>query len=185
MGCNSNGSARINSFSLVAYVSGSLGDFLNSLRQELVPGCNLQSHVTLLPPRPLAVPPETALRHICGEAAKTPAFPVALQDVHVFEVTSVIYLSIEQGWSQLQSLHEACNREESFFNEPFRYHPHVTLAQLTDPAIVAGQAELARRRWAEYRGERSFAVEDLCFVQATENLQWVDLALCTLRRVAA
>ncbi len=185
MDCNSNGSGRINSYSLVAYIPGPLGEFLNSLRRELVPACNLQSHVTLLPPRPLAVPSEVALHHICGEAAKTPTFPVGLREVHVFQATSVVYLSIEQGWCQLQDLHAACNREESFFNEPYRYHPHVTLAQLTDPAAVAAQAELARRRWAEYRGERSFAVKDLCFVQATEDLQWVDLALCRLQRVAA
>ena len=53
-------SDRINSFSLVSYIPGPLGEFITNLRQDLVSGCVAQSHVTVLPPRPIEVPIEEA-----------------------------------------------------------------------------------------------------------------------------
>ena len=62
MGFNSNGvlsripaEQRLNVFALVIYIPDPLGRFLDDLRRELVPGCNPHAHVSVLPPRPLAV----------------------------------------------------------------------------------------------------------------------------------
>ena len=42
---------RINSYAVVCYIPGALGEFITRLRESLVPGCTAQSHVTILPPR--------------------------------------------------------------------------------------------------------------------------------------
>ena len=60
MGCDPEQTDRINSFSLVSYIPGRLGDFITRLRQELIEGCVAQSHVTILPPRPLSIDPLSA-----------------------------------------------------------------------------------------------------------------------------
>ena len=46
---------RLNVFALVIYIPGPLGKFLDDLRRELVPSYNPHAHVSVLPPRPLAV----------------------------------------------------------------------------------------------------------------------------------
>src|ERR1035438_9490908 len=46
---------RLNVFALVIYIHDPLGSFLDDLRRQLVPGCNPHAHVSVLPPRPLAV----------------------------------------------------------------------------------------------------------------------------------
>ena len=43
--------------------------------------------------------------------------------------------------------------------------------------------ELARRRWAEYRGPRTFRAERAVFVQNTAGNCWVDLAEYSLGAV--
>src|SRR3974377_478668 len=45
----------LNVFALVIYVPDPLARFLDDLRRELVPHCNPRAHVSVLPPRPLAV----------------------------------------------------------------------------------------------------------------------------------
>ena len=56
-------------YGLVAYINGTLGNFLYNLRQELVPSCRLRSHVSLLPPRLLAGDEQGAKQRI-GEVAE-------------------------------------------------------------------------------------------------------------------
>ena len=50
-GCNGLG---INSYALISYLPEPLAGYLDSLRCELVPRCQARTHVTVLPPRPLA-----------------------------------------------------------------------------------------------------------------------------------
>ena len=61
------------------------------------------------------------------------------------------------------------------FEEPFPYHPHVTLAQGLDPSVVAEMYEFAKRRWQEGTPAHSFAVDRLTFVQNTVENYWIDL----------
>ena len=51
---------RLNVFALVLYVPSPLGIFLDNLRRELAPACNPHAHVSLLPPRSVAVSWEEA-----------------------------------------------------------------------------------------------------------------------------
>ena len=75
MGFNPNGvlsrvpaEQRLNVFALVIYIPDPLGRFLDDLRTELVPGCNPHAHVSVLPPRPLAVDWQVAER--AGEGVR-------------------------------------------------------------------------------------------------------------------
>src|SRR5688572_16676072 len=102
MHCNLNGAERVNSFALVTYLPEPLGSYLNALRVELVPHCNVYTHVTILPPRPLAGSPEAAWERVARGAAGTPAFEIETTQIEIFPYTSVIYLAIGAGARELR-----------------------------------------------------------------------------------
>jgi 2'-5' RNA ligase len=167
----------INSFALISYMPEPLAGFLDSLRCELVPRCQARSHVTVLPPRPLACGlPETAWNDLNDALNGIPPFRVDLGSIEVFEDTNVIYLSIGAGYRELEQMHAALNHGPLQFAEPYEYHPHVTLAQQLSKDQVEVAAALARRRWREFPYSHSFTVDRLTFVQNTEENRWADLA---------
>ena len=171
---------RINSFALVSYIPEPLAGFLDRLRQELVPNCFLRAHVTLLPPRPLSSPPEDAWKLITQLAPQFAPFDLALSDVEVFPISDVIYISIREGSQELKRTHDAMNVDALYFQEPFPYHPHVTLAQELKTDELDELVRVARARWAEFRHGKSFRVEQVVFVQNTRRNEWVDLGECRL-----
>lgn len=176
LGCNGAGTG-IDSFALISYMPEPLAGFLDSLRRELVPTCQARSHVTVLPPRPLAAGiPETAWRELNERLDEFPPFRVELTSIDVFPGTQVIYLSIGAGYRELEQMHVAFNRGPLKFAEPYEYHPHVTLAQELSPKQLDSAAALARRRWREFSSSRSFMVDRLTFVQNTVENRWSDLA---------
>jgi len=173
--CDPTRRERINSFALVSYVPGPLGAFLDDLRQELVPGCFLRAHISVLPPRPLQIPSEDAWRHICGLAPMFPPFELTLTDVRVFPVSDVIYLAMAPDTDRLGEMHAVLNSDALECTEAFEFVPHITLAQELKPEEVPVLKEIAERKWAEHRGPRSFRVETITFVQNTEGNNWIDL----------
>ncbi len=177
-GCNGEGEG-INSFALVSYLPSPLGEFLDRLRRDLVCDCRAKAHVTVLPPRPLVCPPEEAWRELALRLQDVPAFRVELGDVQVFPVTQVVYLSVIEGGAELKRLHETLNTGRLRFEEPFEYHPHVTLAQDLEigdnGSGVTEIAEMARARWREFPPRRDFMVDKLIFVQNTLGNLWTDL----------
>ena len=166
---------RINSFALVTYIPHPLGDFLDGLRKELVPECSLRSHVSILPPRPLLQSNQAAQDQIETECTKTPRFRIEAGDIQVFPVTNVIYIAVVKGGEELRGMHDALNKTNLAFDEPYIYHPHITLAQQLPLDLVKEGSELARRRWAECPHQRWFEVEAITFVQNTTVNRWVDL----------
>lgn len=168
--------SRINQYALVAYIDGKLGDFLLSLRQEIVPGCQLRSHVSILPPRPLSGSEEDATAFVQANSRHVAAFGVALDEIEIFPTTQVIYIAIGTGLADLHATHAKFNGDGLEYSEPFPYHPHITLAQELTPEKHPGALELCVARWKEYVGPRTFPVETLTFVQNTSNCGWVDLA---------
>lgn len=175
-----NGAEPINCFALVTYISGRLGEFLDDLRRELVPACTPSAHVTILPPRPLAVGPDEAWDHIHPTVRDFPAFEVKTATVEIFDSTSVIFVGLATGKEELRQMHDRLNRGPVGFDEPHSYHPHITLAQELHPDDVPQVLEKARARWAEYTGERSFSADTVTFVQNTSCNRWLDLAHCQL-----
>jgi len=156
---------RPNIYALVIYVPEPLGEFLDDLRRELVPHYNPHAHVSVLPPRPLAVDWRTASEQVRRAADGWKAFHVKLTQIETFPVTNVVYIQIGDGAAELNRMHADVNRDNLEFDEPFVYHPHITLAQEIPPDQVKDVNELARRRWAEYRGSREFRADRAVFVQ--------------------
>lgn len=178
--CDPDRRERINSFALVSYIPGALADFLDGLRQELVPTCFLHAHVTILPPRPLQVAVEEAWRHITALAPLFSPFDVELTDVQLFMESDVIYLQIGRGADRLTEMHAVLNINGLEQKEAFPFVPHITLAQHLHADELDELTLAAKKRWREYAGPRAFPVETITFVQNTAGNNWVDIGECRL-----
>jgi 2'-5' RNA ligase len=176
MDCNPGAGDRINSFALVSYIPDPLGSFLDRLRQELVSSCFAKSHVTILPPRSLAVSQQEAERQLTEYLRDSTPFRLELAGIETFGATGVIYLAVGAGTADLKRMHEYLNRGVLSFEELHSYHPHVTLAQDFPPQELEEMERLAKERWASFKAARSFDVDRLTFVQNTTTNQWLDLA---------
>jgi 2'-5' RNA ligase len=174
---------RLNVFALVIYIPDPLGRFLDDLRKDLVPGCNPHAHVSVLPPRPLSVENSVAAEQVHECAAGWTPFEIALGEIRIFPVTNVIFIELAHGADEMYRMHAAMNSAALGFNEPFVYHPHVTLAQELPECEVAAAAGRARELWAAYTGPRSFRAERIAFVQNTLGNCWIDLAEYSLGAV--
>jgi 2'-5' RNA ligase len=166
---------RINSFALVSYIPEPLSDFLDRLREELVPNCFLRAHVTILPPRPICSSPEAAWETVRTLAPRFAPFDVEMTEVEVFPVSDVIHIGIGRGRDDLERLHAELNVDGLKFAEPYPYHPHITLAQDLKGDEVDELARVARTRWAESNVPKTFRVDKMFFVQNTRRKQWLDL----------
>lgn len=166
----------LNVYALVIYITGPLGKFLDDLRRELVPHCNPHAHVSLLPPRSLAVDWQVAGEQVRACVGEMPSFEIQLGGLQMFPVTNVIYIELANGADELRRMHAMMNTRALESAEPFQYHPHITLAQELDPDDVDRVHALAMRRWAEYTGPRSFRADHATFVRNTMGNCWVDLA---------
>lgn len=173
-GCNGEG-AGINSFALVSYLPQPLAGFLDQLRKDLAPEYHSKAHVTVLPPRPLVCPPEEARLDLAAGLRDFHPFRIELGEIEIFPITNVIYLSVTAGAARLKWLHERLNAGCFAFEEPFPYHPHVTLGQDLESGVVAAAAEMAAARWRDFAGERGFSLDRLTFVQNTLSNHWIDL----------
>jgi len=171
---------RLNVFALVIYIPGPLGEFLDDLRRQLVPGCNPHAHVSLLPPRPLAVDWTVASQQVRTILNGWTPFEIQLTGIEIFPVTDVIYIEVGLGSAELRQVHQAMNAGPLEFEEPFAYHPHITLAQELPRENVAETNELAHRLWREYTGPRTFPADHAAFVQNSLGNCWIDLAEYTL-----
>jgi 2'-5' RNA ligase len=165
----------INSYALVSYLPGPLGRFVDSLRRDLVQGCIAQSHVTILPPRPLPLPPETSAAQLRSKLERFQPFEIEITDIERFETTGVVYAAIGRGRQDLIDMHAQLNADAFQFCEPYPYHPHITLAQGIEPSRLDEIFEVASRRWREEAPARRFMVESLTFVRNTLQNRWLDL----------
>jgi 2'-5' RNA ligase len=170
------GAERVNLFALVVYIPDPLATFLDELREELVPSCLPRAHVTILPPRPVSGDLGEVIEHARTLVTGFAPFDILAGDVAMFPSTDVIYIGIQQGEAELRELYRALNGGPLAFQEPFPYHPHITLAQDLPPDRVQQLYELACNRWAGFPHSRRIRAERACFVQSTVECTWVDLA---------
>jgi 2'-5' RNA ligase len=173
--------APINSFSLVAYLPSELAGFVDALRREVEPGCNVRGHITLLPPRPLPCAAADAWSELQIPLQQIQPFRVELADVAVFPVSQVLHLTVGRGFEELVRLHSLLDRGSCRFQETFSYHPHVTLAQFLPPEQIEAARHLAEARWRDFRGERGFLLDRVTLVQNTEGNRWLNLREFDLR----
>lgn len=181
MPCDPELSDRINSFALVGYIPGELGEFLNKLRQELVSGCTARSHVTVLPPRPLALDPMVAKERLFSRVELFPPVRIEIPRISVWEQTSVVFADIGAGRDKLFEMHQLLNTDGFGQSEQYDYYPHITLAHGVAPELVNEMFELTCRRWQEIAPAQSFLMDTVTFVQNTSANLWIDLAECELR----
>lgn len=172
--------ARINSFALVAYLDDPLAAFLNDLRHEIVPDYEVKAHLTILPPRPIQVDPQDAWAQVKQDLVEFQPLHVELDDVAIFPESQVIYIAIRTGLAQLERMNQRLNRGALAFEEPFEYHPHVTLAKDLPAASVEAMSQLAAREWREARVPKNLVIDRLTFVQNTLDNSWIDLAALDL-----
>jgi 2'-5' RNA ligase len=131
--------------------------------------------VTVLPPRPLHGQAEAGENQILRALPDFGSFRIELAEVALFPGTQVVYLELAMGGGELHQMHDALNRSNLHFNEPYEYHPHVTLAQELPEGNVQWAFDLARERWAEFRHSRGFTLDTLTYVQNTDQKLWIDL----------
>lgn len=175
MGCATTGYVGFGQYALVSYIQNPLGGFLDELRLQLAPNCQPHAHVTVLPPRPLKGLETEAKAELRRLAAEFHAFEVKLGDVELFQTTDVIYLEVERGAAELRRMHRILNVGAVQFQEPYDFHPHITIAQYIPKESVGETLKRARELWDRWSGRTSFTVEELSFVQNQENHGWVDL----------
>jgi 2'-5' RNA ligase len=175
MGSRNGEGTLVNSFALVSYLPDPLAGFLDRLRCDLAQEFHARAHVTVLPPRPLTCPSNDTWLYLKERLQDFQPFRVELGPIEIFPVTDVLYFAVEAGQAELKRLHAALNGGPLAFEEPFVYHPHVTLAQELEPENVAEVAGAAARRWEEYPHSRCFVVDALTFVQNTLENRWMDL----------
>jgi len=178
------GGERASLYALVIYLPEPLCGFLDRLRLEMVPGCNPHAHVSVLPPRPVPVAPEAAIEAAGKVVAGFAPFEIELGEIEKFDATDVVYISVGDGAQTLREMHRSLNRGVLAFDEPFQYHPHITLAQDIGPEHIEPLRELALRRWSEFRGPRRFRAQSAVFVRNASDNCWVDLAVEPLRAQA-
>ena len=127
-----------------------------------MPHYNPHAHVSVLPPRPLAVDWQRPREQVQALAESWPPFDIATDGFAIFPVTDVIYLEVGEGAAELRRMHAAMNSGALEFDEPFAYHPHITLAQEVPRDDVPAAYELATRRWKSSRVPGSFAPTAPC-----------------------
>src|SRR4051794_17837278 len=103
-------SRPINQFAVVCYIPEQLGTFITNVRKELVCGCTAQSHVTILPPRPLFVSPADAEADLRRLVCDFKPFEIRIPEIKIFEETSVVYAEVTQGSEELRYMHRVLNK---------------------------------------------------------------------------
>lgn len=171
-GCNG---AGINSFALVSYFSGPLSEYLTRLRRELVPDCEARAHLTVLPPRPVQGPVDEVVRGLAYGLQEFGPVYVELGGVEMFAESRVVYVSVAMGRVELERMHDVLNSGAVTFEEPFRYHPHITLAQDVSSDSITSVLDRAQHHWNSWPHPRSFVVENLTVVQNTVDNRWFDV----------
>lgn len=170
------------SYAVVSYIPGRLGSFIDRLRRCFDPALAAWlSHVTILPPRPLAGPLEISLDAIRNQSALFEPFDVTIASVETFWPKSgVVYLGISEGGERLRELHSSLNAGPLAFAERFEFVPHITIAQELNEITKDGVMDEVRGEWTCYRAETAFRVESLLLVKKTPDNRWIDLATIDL-----
>ena len=114
--------------------------------------------------------------------ASTAGVTVETRDISLAER---IIASFPDHLEEGQRIHDALACDALHWREPFEYHPHVTLAQDLKSDELDELVAVARARWAEFTGSKTFRVEKAIFVQNTRCNEWIDLGECLLGRATS
>jgi 2'-5' RNA ligase len=165
-------------YAVVAYVKSSIGEFVESLRQELHPELpHLAAHVTLLPPRFLQGAESTALEQVAEICKEVEPFEVSLGEVETFiPVTPTVFIRVAYAAYRMRELHDRLNVSGLAYREEWPYMPHLTIVKMGAEDQAQHAYRVARSRWADFEDSRCIEVRDLTFVREEGHNRWVDLA---------
>jgi 2'-5' RNA ligase len=161
-------------FALVCYVPEPLGPALGKLAHDLSSANRPEAHITILPPRPLRRSLEEISIIVRSMLEQVPAFDVGLADVCRFAGTNVLYLNLLEGNETIHRLHDALNRGDLAYDEPFEFRPHLTLSDPLPETEVDAVQHRAKLMW-ELFGISRFHVDEIVFLyMASEDAkgQW-------------
>ncbi len=162
-----------------------MGEFVENLRRELHPELpHLAAHLTILPPRLLPATETAALEtleRLCGQAEP---FEVNLGDVeNFFPKTPTVFIKVNHAASRMTELHNLLNTQALVYTEEWPYIPHLTIVKMAEQKLAQQAYETARRRWAQYHGNRRILLERLSFVREEDTNCWIDLAAFQLGKL--
>jgi 2'-5' RNA ligase len=174
-------------YALVAYVRNPVGEFVEQLRAELHPElAHLATHVTVLPPRHLPGSEISALETLEEVCSNVEPFEVNLGEVETFiPVTPTVFIRVVHAASRIRDLHEKLNTGGLHFQEEWPYMPHMTIVKMGTEDQAQNAYLMSRRRWAQFKGDRSIRIEELVFVREEAQYHWKDLASVRLGRSLA
>jgi 2'-5' RNA ligase len=171
-------------YALVVYLHGPLADLVNALRCELNRHhADKLAHISVLPPRPLAISEEAAVEEAQIRCDEWEPFQVEVSGVTTFlPVNGVVYLEAGAGAERMHVLHDSLNQGHLAGNEPYPFVPHITVAQEMNEEETLRVLDRVRQELQHYKGSRRFLVEKVTFVRLTPEGQWLDLADLQLGR---
>jgi len=136
----------------------------------------IKPHVTVLPPRPLALTRRQVTAAVRRAADASPAFLLGLGGVRSFRpVMPVAYAGIRSGGAGLKRLHRILARPPLRGRESFPYVPHMTLGQNLEEGRLREALLLSRRVFAAPAARRPWLADSLVIVERRSDRLWVSL----------
>lgn len=159
-------------FALVSYIPDPLGSFLQGLREVVPNSDRSEAHITLLPPRPLKLPVETASTQARTILREFPPFNVELSQVRRFAETKFLYLDLAEGSSVIHDLHNALNKGDLFDREEFEFRPHLTLGGPVSPGVLDSAQHQAEVIWNAGHCAARFTIQEVvCLWSSPDSAQ--------------
>jgi len=165
-------------YALVVYLHGPLARLVNGFRRELDPHhSDKLAHISVLPPRPLAISEEAAVGEARSCCDKWEPFEIEVAAATSFlPVNGVVYLELGAGAEQMEQLHRALDQGHLAGPAAYAYVPHITVGQEMNEEETRRVLERVRERLASYHGSRRVLVEKITFVRLMPDCTWCDLA---------
>jgi 2'-5' RNA ligase len=156
-------------FALVTYIPDPLGSYLAGLREILPNNDRSEAHITLLPPRPLKLPVETASKQARTILRQFPPFDVELSQIRRFAETKFLYLDLTEGSSVIYDLHNALNKGDLFDTEKFEFRPHLTLGGPVSPGVLDSAQHQAEVLWNAGHCAARFTIQEVVCLWASPD----------------
>ncbi len=173
-------------FALVSYVPDPLGSVLDDLRQTVSTDRETRAHITVLPPRPLTEPFESACARVRGILRSFPPFEVEL--LHVRRFARYLYLDLGEGSLPVRELHAALNTGKLAHAEEFPFLPHLTVGGPFARDMISSAQATAEQAWLSTDCPRRFTLDQVVCLwsdRGNSPAGWTRLGTYTLKASAA
>ncbi len=133
-------------------------------------------HVTVLPPRPLALTRREMVAAVRRIAKQFSPVPLSLGGIQTFlPVMPVVFASVSRGEASLSLLHARLARGVLHGPETFPYVPHLTLGQNLDDVRLRKALALSRKVFASPAARLPWQADSLVIVERRTERRWISL----------